>query len=150
MIAWMALYSARKLRTDEWADKSLRPVSVGLLIWGLLFWFGAGSAEIFDRVSGSTQLHALLLFGTLSLAAIAYAGKRFAWVAYSRVSLALLPALFIGALGYLLEFNHFFAGLGVLGWLVAIAAHLWILHCYDDKENRAETAAHGWGVVFGR
>ncbi len=148
MIAWMALYSARKLRTDERADKSLRPVSVGLLIWGLLFWFGAGTAEILDRVSGSTQLHALLLFGTLSLAAIAYAGKRFAWVAYSRVSLALLPALFIGALGYLLEFDHFFAGLGVLGWLVAIAAHLWVLHCYDDKENRAETAAHGWGVIF--
>ncbi len=148
MIAWMALYSARKLRTDERADRSLRPVSVGLLIWGLLFWFGAGSAEIFDRVSGDTQLHALLLFGTLSLAAIAYAGKRFAWVAYSRVSLALLPALFVGALGYLLEFGHFFKGLGVLGWLLAIAAHIWILHCYDDQKNRAETTAHGWGVIF--
>jgi len=148
MIAWMALYSARKLRTDERADKTLRPVSVGLLIWGLLFWFGAGSAEIFDRVSGSTQLHALLLFGTLSLAAIAYAGKRFAWVAYSRISLALLPALFVGAIAYLLEHDHFFKGLGVLGWLVAIAAHVWILYCYDDKEDKAETTAHGWGVIF--
>jgi len=148
MIAWMALYSARKLRTDERADSSLRPVSVGLLIWGLLFWFGAGTAEIFDRVWGNFQLHALLLFGTLSLSAIAYAGKRFDWVAYSRVSLALLPALFVGAIAYLLEHDHFFKGLGALGWLVAIAAHVWILYCYDDKENRAETAAHGWGVIF--
>jgi uncharacterized membrane protein len=148
MIAWMSLYSARKLRTDERADKALRPLSVGLLIWGLLFWFGAGSAEIFDRVWGNSQLHALLLFGTLSLSAIAYAGKRFDWVAYSRVSLALLPALFVGAIAYLLEHDHFFKGLGALGWLVAIAAHVWILYCCDDKENRAETTAHGWGVIF--
>jgi uncharacterized membrane protein len=148
MIAWMSLYSARKLRTDERADKVLQPVSVGLLIWGLLFWFGAGSAEIFDRVWGNYQLHALLLFGSLSLSAIAYAGKRFDWIAYGRVSLALLPALFVGALGYLLEHDHFFKGLGTLGWLVAIAAHVWILHCYDGKESRAETTAHGWGVIF--
>ena len=148
MIAWMALYSARKLATDERADSSLRPVSIGLFAWGLLFWFGAGSAEILDRVSGSNQLHALLLFGSLSLAAIAYAGKRFQWIAYSRVSLALLPALFIGALAYLLEHDHFFKGLGVLGWLVAIGAHVWILYAYEGAKNRAETLAHGWGAIF--
>jgi uncharacterized membrane protein len=148
MIAWMALYSARKLRTDERADESLKLVSIGLLAWGLLFWFGAGSAEIFDRVSGSRQLHALLLFGSLSLAAIAYAGKRFQWIAYSRVSLALLPALFVGALAYLFEHDHFFKGLGALGWPVAIAAHLFILYLYDGKKSRAESLAHGLGATF--
>ena len=148
MIAWTALYSARKLRTDERADESLKLVSIGLLIWGLLFWFGAGSAEIFDRVSGTNQLHALLLFGSLSLAAIGYAGKHFHWIAYSRVSLALLPALFIGALAYLFEHDHFFKGLGTLGWLLAIAAHLFILYVYDGKKSRAESISHGLGAVF--
>jgi len=148
MIAWIALFAARKLATDVRADDSLKPVSIGLFVWGLLFWFGAGSAEIFDRVSGSNQLHALLLFGSLSLAAIAYAGKRFQWIAYSRVSLALLPALFIGALAYLLEHDHFFKGLGTLGWLVAAGAHVWILYTYEGARNRAETLAHGWGAIF--
>ena len=148
MIAWMALYSARKLRTDERADAAFRPLSIGLLAWGLLFWFGAGTAEILDRVSASNQLHGLLLFGSASLAAIAYAGKRFAWIAYARVSLALLPALFVGALAYLLEYDHFFKGLGVLGWLFAMAAHVWILYACEGKENRLESLAHGWGAMF--
>lgn len=148
IIVWVALYSARKLRTDERADASLKSISIGLLAWGLLFWFGAGSMEIFDRVPASNQLHALLLFGSLSLAAIAFAGQHFAWIAYRRVSLALLPALFVGALAYLLEHDHFLAGLGVLGWLVAFAAHVWILHVSDDDKSRPLTIAHGWGALF--
>ena len=148
LIAWMALYSARKLATDDRADDSLQRVSIALFIWGLLFWFGAGSAEIFDRVPGNNQLHALLLFGTLSLAAIAYGGQRLQWIAYRRVSLALLPALFIGALAYLLEHEHFLKGLGTLGWLVAIGAHVWILHAHESVRNRALDLAHGCGAIF--
>lgn len=146
MIAWMALYSARKLRTDERADDSLRNISVGLLGWGLAFWFGAGVMEIFDRVPAPEQLHGLLLFGSLSLAAIAFAGRHFDWIAYRRVSLALLPALLIAALAYLLEHNHFLDGLGALGWLVAIAAHIWILYSYEDGSKA--TLWHGWGAMF--
>jgi uncharacterized membrane protein len=148
MIAWMSLYSARKLATDERSDGSLKLLSVALFIWGLVFWFGAGSAEIFDRVPRGQQLHCLLLFGSLSLAAIAYAGKRYQWVAYSRVSLALLPALLIGSLAYIVEYDHFFSGLGMLGWLVAFAAHVWILHAYHGPKTRVEAVAHGWGAIF--
>ena len=148
MIAWMALYSSRKLRTDERADDSLKTVSIAALAWGLLFWFGVGSAEIFDRVGATNQLHALLLFGSSSLAAIAYAGKRFEWVAYQRVSLALLPALFIGALAYMVEYEHFFKGLGTLGWLVAIAAHLWILYAAGSERSKSIDFAHGWGAII--
>ena len=148
MIACMALYCSRKLRTDERADESLKMVSIASLAWGLLFWFGAGSAEILDRVASSNQLHALLLFGSLSLSAIAYGGKRFAWIGYQRVSFGLLPALFIGALAYLVEYDHFFKGLGILGWLVAVAAHLWILHAVGSERNKSITFAHGWGAIF--
>lgn len=148
LIAVLALYSARKLRTDDHGRDWQKLASTGLLVWGLLFWFGTGAAEVFDRVPDSTQLHALLLFGSLSLAGIAYAGKRFGWIAYSRVSLALLPALFVGALAYLLEHDHFFEGLGALGWLVAMGAHVWILHCYKGEKSRAEMASHTSGAVF--
>ena len=148
LIALSSLFSSRMLMTDDHRRDWQKYASIGLLCWGLGWWFGAGSAEIFDRVWGNKQLHALLLFGTLSLAAIAYAGKHFRWLAYNRVSLALLPALFIGALAYLLEHDHFFKGLGAIGWLVAIAAHVWILYCYEAEKSRAEALAHGWGVIF--
>ncbi len=148
LIALSSLFSSRMLMTDDRGRDWQKIASIVLLMWGLGWWFGSGSAEIFDRVWGNHQLHALLLFGSLSLAAIAYAGKRFKWVAYGYVSLALLPALFVGALAYLLEYDHFFRGLGVLGWMVAIAAHIWILYCYEGERNRAVSAVHGLGVLF--
>ncbi len=148
LIALSSLYSSRMLHTDQRGRDWQKLAAIGLMAWGLVWWFGSGSAEILDRVRGARQLHALLLFGSLSLAAIAYAGKRFSWIVYSRVSLALLPALFVGALGYLLEHDHFFKGLGVLGWLVAMAAHVWVLYCCQGEKSRAETIAHGWGVLF--
>jgi len=148
LIALMSLYSARALLKDERGREWQKIASVGLLIWGLLFWFGAGSAEIFDRVSGKQQVHWLLLFGSASLAAMAYAGKRFKWIAYSRVSLALLPVLSVGALVYLVEFGHFLTGLGVLAWLVAIAAHVWIIHAYQGEKTLEEAVAHTWGAIL--
>ena len=148
LIALFSLYASRLLMTDDRGRDWQKYASIGLLIWGLGWWFGTGSAEIFDRVPGKQQLHALLLFGSLSFAAIAYAGKHFGWAAYRRVSLALLPALFVAALLYLLDYGHFFKGLGILGWLVAIAAHFWILYCHAGEKNRAEMIAHGWGVIF--
>lgn len=148
IIALTALFTARMLRQDERGREWQVFASVALLFWGLAWWFGAGAVEIIDRVSGRNELHALLLFGSLSLAAIGYAGKRFGWTAYSRVSLALLPALLPCAAIYLLDHEHFFAGLGALAWPVAFAAHVFILHAYADRRSRMESIAHGCGAVF--
>ena len=148
IIALTSLFTARMLRQDERAREWQKFASVALLFWGLSWWFGAGTVEILDRVTGSNELHALLLFGVLSLAAIAWLGKRFHWIAYSRVSLALLPALALGAVVYLLEYEHFFTGLGALGWLVAMAAHVFILYVYVGNRNRMEAIAHGLGALF--
>jgi len=148
LIAVLALFSARKLRTDERGHGWQRLASIGLLAWGLLFWFGAGAAEITDRVVSGNQLHALLLFGSLSLAGIAVAGKYYGWIGYRRVSLALLPALSFSALIYLLEHQHFFVGLGVLGWLVAICSHGWILYACKGESSSVITAVHACGAIF--
>jgi len=148
LIALTSMYSAHGLLKDERRRDWQKFASVALLIWGLVFWFGSGAAEISDRVSRSQQIHWLLLFGSVSLAAVAYAGLRYRWVAYRLVSFGLLPALFIGALAYLVEFDHFFAGLGVIGWLVAFAAHVWILHASKDSNTKMEAVVHGSGVAF--
>ncbi len=148
MFAWMSLYAARMLRTDERADESFKSVSLALLFWGLCFWFGAGTAEIMDRAPSRLQLHLLLIFGTLSFAAIAFAGKRFDWIAYRRISLLMLPALFVGAIMYLFEHDHFLRGLGILGWPLAVAAHVWILYCHGQSKSRALSIVHGLGAMF--
>jgi len=148
MFAWMSLYAARMLRTDARADESLKFVSLALLFWGLCFWFAAGTAEIMDRAPSRLQLHFLLLFGTLSFAAIAFAGKRFDWVAYRRISLLMLPALFVGATFYLFNYEHFLRGLGILGWPLAAATHVWILRCYGRDQSRVLSLVHGLGAIF--
>jgi uncharacterized membrane protein len=51
-------------------------------------------------------------------------------------------------LAYLLEHDHFFKGLGALGWLVAMAAHVFIVYVYEGEKSRAESAVHGFGAIF--
>jgi uncharacterized membrane protein len=142
------MYSAYMLSKDDRGREWQKSASLALLAWGIAGWFGTAIAEISDRVTSSNQLHGLLLFGSLSLAGIAYAGKRFDWIACRRVSLALLPALFIGVFAYLFEYEHFFEGLGALGWLLAIVAHVFILYVHEGESSRAESAAHGFGAIF--
>ncbi len=148
LIAWMSLYGSRKLATDKRAQDAPLVAAIVLLGWGLAFWFGTGTLEIFDRAPPSQRAHFMLLFVSLSLAAIAYAGKRFGWIAYRRVSLALLPALAIFAVVYLGEHKHFFLGLGTLAWLVALASHVWVLYCLDKQARYIERLWHGAGAVL--
>ncbi len=148
IIALTSLFSSRLLASDRHGRDWQRFACVGLLMWGVAWWFGTGSAEIIDRVPSPNRLHALLLFGVSSLAVIAAAGRYFQWLAYRRVSLALLPALFVAMFIYLFEYEHFFKGLGVLGWLSAMGAHLWILHVNKGENSRVVAAPHLWGAVF--
>lgn len=148
LIAVSALFSARLLRTDANARDWQKAASLGLLFWGLGWWFGTGVIEIFDRLSWNTRLHTLLLFVSISFAGIAFAGKHFRWIAYRRVALALLPALMLGAVAYLVEYDHFFEGLGGFAWLVALLSHLWVLYCYGNDKSRATSVTHTSGAVF--
>ena len=148
LIALTSAYSSYMLHADKQGRDWQKAASAGLLVWGLTWWFGTGFTEIFECVSGNDRLHALLLFGASSLALIAYVGKHFAWIACSHVSLSLLPALGIGAIAYLLEFEHFFTGLGIAGWLIALITHVWVLYCYDGSKNRALTTTHEAGIIF--
>ena len=148
LIAWTSLFASRQLATDERASDIPDAVSLVLLAWGVLFWFGTGVLEISDRVPHVNQLHAMLLFGSLSLSGFAFAGWHFGWIAYRRISLALLPALGVAALIYLVDRDHFFFGLGSLAWIVAIASHFWVLYCYDRVSTNIERIWHTVGAVF--
>ena len=148
IVSIAALASARRLETDDRKRDWQNGASLLLLLWGLGWWFCGGGAEIFDRVADRSQLHVLLLFVTGSFATIAYFGRRLDWNAYRRAALALLPGLPLFAFAYLIEFEHFLSGLGLLGWTLAFAAHLWILWCASARDSRILRYLHGFGAVF--
>lgn len=148
IVALTSLSSSYYLFKDEHSREWQRFASIGLLAWGLAWWFGTGSTEIFDRVSAGNQLHVLWAFIALSLAIPIWAGKRLDWLMMRRVSLLLLPSLLIGAFVYLLEFDHFLDGFGIITWVIALLAHLFILYAYGDEERRQIAIAHGWGAIF--
>lgn len=146
LIGIASLFSGRQLHSDERPRRWQAPAGAGLAIWGFAWWFGAGSAEIFDRVVASNHLHALMLFGSASFAVIGTAGKQLGWTIYQRVPLLWLPLLFLAALGYLFEHDHFLDGLGALAWPVALAAHGWVL--FTCANRRWTSIWHGVGAFF--
>lgn len=148
LIAVSSLFSARLLATDGNAMGWQRLASLALLIWGVGWWLATGSVEALDRAPSPLQMHLLVLFVIVSFAGFAYASKRLGWLAYQRVSLLLLPFLPVAALGYLIEHDHFFKGMGVVVWVLAIAAHLWVLYCYKRDERIFESLWHTAGAVF--
>ena len=148
IVALTSFSSAYYLLKDKHGREWQGFASIGLLAWGLAWWFGSGSAEVFDRVSASNQLHALWAFSALSLAVPIWVGRRLDWMMMRRVSLLLLPSLLFGAFAYLIEFDHFLDGFGIVTWLIALLAHLFILYAYGDEARRQVAIAHGWGAIF--
>ena len=139
LISVTALCSAWLLRENRRDREWQKFASVVLLLWGLVWWFGGGWREIIDRAPYQQTLHLVLTFGSLSFAAIGYAGHRLDWMACRRVTLGLLPFLAIAAFVYLFEHDHFLEGFGVAAWAIAIVCHLLVLRMYGDR-----TAATWW------
>lgn len=146
LISAAALFSSRLLATDE-RQAPMQPLaSVALLAWGMGWWLGTGTLEITDRLWSGDEVHALNVFFALSFAALAWRANRVGWrpATYSTLLyILLLPPL---ALGYVLEFDHVFAGLGVLAWTIAFGAHLVVLRMFGDEPVVA--AWHAAGVLL--
>lgn len=103
-----------------------RPFAVALLVWGLLWWYGAGWIEIGRHVTGDYDLSVMAVFTALSCVAAERIGAR-AWAALRASAAVLWPALVLWlALQYDFE-PHPFAHGGYIAWPFAIAALYWIL-----------------------
>ena len=91
IIALSGLYSSRMLLTDEHGNDWQKEASVALLVWGLMWWFGVGFAEIADRAPGSMQLYAGLSFFAFSFVVMNLGAKRLEWLALQRITFVFLP-----------------------------------------------------------
>ena len=148
LISISSMFSARYLAADKNPIPGQVFLSAPLLIWGLCWWGGTGSAEVLDRTSGDTEIHGLTAFIAASAGGLAWIGRHYDWLAARRSTLAFLPVLPVMAILYLFEFEHVLAGVGTLSWALAAVAHFGLLWAYDNGRGRIESVWHFAGVLF--
>lgn len=142
MVSVAGLFSAYQLYQASQLRQSVSETSTAALTWGLLWWFGAGLQEILLHVDESYQNAAILIFVTVSLAAIAFLQHRLSWSQLSHVMPLLLPVMIIIALLSYIDarITHPFYSGGWLSWLLAFSLQYWILRKYES----------GWKTEFTR
>ncbi|MGB5210226.1 MAG: DUF2339 domain-containing protein [Gammaproteobacteria bacterium] len=148
LVSLASLFSSHYLSADPHKKSWQTWVSVGLLVWGLVWWLGTGAMEIETRVGSGHEIGVVVLFASASAAALAWTAAHLKWLAARRATLAYLPLLLPVAGLFLLDKHHFLTGLGWLAWPVAMAGHFWILKLYDDGRTWWEGAWHYAGMLF--
>lgn len=145
LISAGALFAARRLESfsPQRTGSLYGVLAWGLFAWGVMWWVGTGSAEIDDRVSGSNELHAFLLFLALTSGAFAWLGQARDWSKARQVTLLFLPALTWVAVMYQSSRpDHFLYGLGWLAWPLAIAVQVRVVQMMDACAERLASAWH--------
>ncbi|HEY9118015.1 MAG TPA: DUF2339 domain-containing protein, partial [Roseivirga sp.] len=133
MVSIAGLFSAFQLFRS---GKQLEPAvetSTGMLIWALLWWFGAGWNEIEIHIVHIYQNTTGLVFVALSMAGIAYLKRRLVWPFLANMVLLLLPFMLVVTW---LSYNdssvsHPFANGGFTAWLIAFFIQYWILKNFE-------------------
>lgn len=123
LIAAAGLAGARLLHA---LPKPLLPSAL-LLGWALLWWFASAGREIDAFAPASQQLPLLVLFATLSLAALEWYGAAARWTAARWAAASLLPLMWLLAGAAVLRDGHALAGAMVVVMPGALAVHYWLL-----------------------
>ncbi len=133
MISIAGLFTAFHLYRFGKQREPASQTPVGMLVWGLLWWFGAGVNEIWGHVDHVYHKVASLVFVALSLAGIAYLRRRFRWSDLAQVLLLLLPVMVvIAGFSYVDTWvAHPFANWGLPAWLLAFLIQYWLLRKFE-------------------
>lgn len=145
--SWLLARAAGALRPQEGF------AAPALLVWGLLWWFGAGLHEIGLHVAAELEPAAVLLFVAGSIAALAEIARRKDWEAAALATSAWPPAL---ALIALLSFTAGSPGgpvvdLRWLGWIACLAATAFVLVRGETRWPREVLRsghALGWWIAL--
>jgi uncharacterized membrane protein len=154
LVGLAGLFSAwflQRRRAD--LTESERTWAVLLLVWGALWWLGAGWREIEYWLPRDARVSAGV--GLLSLTAVAFAiaERRLAWPAARIPALLLLPALLLITIASIARpwraetfwhvDAHLFAHGGFVAWPVAVCVVVWLL-----RSSERDDAAPGAGIVL--
>jgi uncharacterized membrane protein len=127
------------------AGGEIARLSVLGLVWGLLWWSGAGLEEISNHVVYFRCLAFDIGFATLTALMLLMAGRTSRWQSAEAASLLLLPALAVCAGLALLEKAHPAIDGGWLAWPLALLVMAWALH---RQEDNVSTKLLGTGHTF--
>lgn len=148
MVAFAGLFSAAYIERHA---AHLRPYERGighaLLIWGVLWWTGAGLMQIGDHVVDSAlRPHASLSWFALSSALLATVARRVQWTGGATLSFAITPLLLLFALEALDSSHSPLEKFGYLAWPLGFAAHLYALRLHETQAPRAAPWLHAISV----
>jgi uncharacterized membrane protein len=150
MVSAAGLFCSRFLARNRERVSGLEGVvATALFVWGVLWWFGGGLAEIDRVLHEKWGLHPHLLFFAGSCALFAGLWRRLDWNAARVVALAAVPLG--GATAFLMTtppamHPHPFAHHAYLGWMAIFIAHLWTLRAHDERPEPWLAWLHSGGV----
>jgi len=130
-IAIAGIFTAYQFsRNSERLYKGEKALHFFLLLWGLLWWFGAGLMEIDDHVSGQYEFNVSLFFVAVSMCLFSLTGRRLQWREFECSSLFLLPVIILCAFAGFVDSRNQnpFANLGYVSWISAFVIQYWLLY----------------------
>lgn len=138
---------------DECREEE-RGFHVALMIWGLLWWFGAGITELDQYLSRDYEINIILLFISMSFAVLFIVGRKVHWPVTAWPPLFLLPVMIITAGIVFIDSVHAqpFEKLGYLTWSVSLMIQYYLLYQAANIWQRSYIlfwhAATLWLVMF--
>ena len=130
LISLTSLFSSWYLtRRSETLNPWERHAAVPLMVWGLVWWFGAAWYEIDRFVSWRDSGAALLIHAAASFLILDLVSRRLDWKQLAMPSIVLLPIMAIACFHHFTEAGdrHLFARLGSLAWGIAFGAQYRLL-----------------------
>ncbi len=123
-------------------------LSIPFLVWGLIWWVGAGINEIDHNISSINSAFSLIIFASFTAVTLQWIKQKLNWDELRLPALTLLPVLYLLIPFVLLKNDHPFANWNFISWTIAFASHLWILKKYDTQETNHTNWLHTAGFWF--
>lgn len=130
------------------------PLEWGLLVWGLLWWFGSVAFEIDRHVEGRFEMSAQLLAWAGSMCASGLLARWWKWRAMMLATIPIGPLMWLAVIPlFIFESNRGpLPDLGWLAWLVVVGASylqmFWFEDAWPEAAVKVWHAATAWLAVF--
>jgi uncharacterized membrane protein len=150
MLSAAALFCSRYLQRNDAlvSDAELMAARI-LFVWGALWWFGGGLAEINRHAPRDWGWHPHLLFFAGSCAAFGALWRKLDWDMARYAALTILPLMVLTLVGMLDRpylHRHPFAHHAYLGWALAFGVHLWVLRAHEGRAGAYLDWLHAPGL----
>jgi len=131
MVSCAGLFTSYQLfRHNDKLQEAERWLHVALLVWGLLWWFGAGLMEIDQHLSGLLENNAELFFFACSMYYVFIIARALDWTPALKPTALLLPLMVIMAIINFVDFyaTNPFARYGFISWITAFVVQYLLLY----------------------